>query len=162
MLNHSAWASLLPRNITPSDVDMTFDNHGDMLLCEISSQHTLWTQIKAGQLINYFSLIAPVSKHFAVLVSHNVKGRQIDTVADIESFHIMIRKDKVMLFWPGVDRAAGASQWVKFVQWWFSDPKIARRWIVKRAVIANLQVDELAWLMDYMTGYQKAHGEKPW
>ena len=89
MLDHSGWK--LPRNITPSDVDMVIDNDGSIIYGELSSWCSHWAGIKEGQRRLYQNAIRD-GKHCAVLCRHSVKPeerRQIDTCYDIESFEAM-------------------------------------------------------------------------
>src|SRR5687768_15001960 len=88
MLDHSEW-KLLPRKITPSDIDMCFDNRGWLLLCELSSKTPNWSDIPKGQFWLYKSMTAK-SRTIAALLKHNVKDRQIDTLNDIQSFQVML------------------------------------------------------------------------
>lgn len=163
MLDHSGWHGILPRGITPSDIDVVFDNYGDILFCELSSKHATWPAVSRGQLFTYFNAIGPVSRHFAVLLKHSVAGRQIDSFKDIDSFQVMLRKDSEALFWPAEDRVRdGPDEWQKFVQWWFKDVNAARKWTVERAVASESDIDCIAWLAEYERAYVEHHGAVPW
>jgi hypothetical protein len=162
MLDHSGWYGVLPKRITPSDIDAVWDNSGDILFGELSSQHETWGELSRGQILTYFNTIGPVSRHFAVLLKHSVFGRQIDTFKDIDSFHLMIRKDRDLLLWPSRDRPCDGSQWVKFVLFWFKNAGAARKWTIERAVASELDIDAVEWLADYERSYVEAHGEAPW
>ena len=162
MLDHSGWYGILPRGITPSDIDAVFDNGGDILFCELSSQHATWGDLSRGQLLTYFNTIGPVSRHFAVLLKHSVSGRQIDTLNDIDSFHIMIRKDRDILFWPDQENSASGERWNRFAKFWFKSAPAARRHVIESAVAADFNIDAVEWLADYEHTYLEAHGEMPW
>jgi hypothetical protein len=95
MLNHSAWYGHLPRGITPSDVDATVANGEFVLLWELSSSSVEWFQIATGQRRLYEDMVqCSGGKHWACLLKHSVdSSRAIDTVEDIDSFHVMFRRD---------------------------------------------------------------------
>ena len=162
MLDHSGWYGILPRGITPSDIDTVFDNKGDILFCELSRHHPIWSDLSRGQLMLYFNAIGPVSKHFAVLLKHSVDGRQIDTMKDVDSFHVMIRKGQDILFWPDREQTASGDRWRKFAPSWFKDVCAARKYVIESAVEADFNIDDVKWLAEYEHTYLEAHGEMPW
>ena len=90
MLDHKDWN--LPRNIKPSDIDMFIDNNGQLLFIELSSSKTAWQQIQDAQRKAYAAIVAMGRGGcMAVLATHNVPtDRQINTVKDINSFHLMM------------------------------------------------------------------------
>lgn len=112
MLNHDSW-NFLPRKITPSDIDMCFDNGAWLLVCELSSQATKWGEIKYGQRLLYKSLTVR-SRVIAALLRHNVKDRQIDTLKDIDSFQVMVAGKTTRVF--------DGEKWRRFVESFFDDP----------------------------------------
>lgn len=115
MLNNSAWNGMLPRNITPSDIDLVFDNNGWQLLCELSSQTSNWAELKRGQRLLYQGLTI---KHrtIGVLLKHSVpKDRQIDTLKDIDSFQVMISGGRITEIF-------GGERWQRFVEQFYESP----------------------------------------
>lgn len=99
MLDHSSWYGTLTRKITPSDVDMLFDNAGKIMLCELSSAVSSWSEVQIGQRWLYQSFIKD-QPHCAVLCRHNVdpsSGRQINTRFDIQSFQVMVWEHEQVL-----------------------------------------------------------------
>jgi len=120
MLNHSGWHGFLPRSVTPSDVDMFFDNRGRILYCEISRNYSDWVGLAAsprgkGQVLGYQNIIRR-TKHLAVLCSHSVPtNRQIDTRNDIHSFQVMTPTENFAL----TRVVVGNGFWQKFISDWF-------------------------------------------
>lgn len=107
MLDHSLWRNELPRKITPSDIDMivhddsvvesnnmVVDNNGVILFVELSSKTDKWNELSRGQRLLYENLVwAGCGNIKAALCHINPEpGKQIDTVNDIISFSVMIRK----------------------------------------------------------------------
>lgn len=166
MLDHSAWSGVLPRNITPSDIDMCLDNDGNILYCELSRNADGWigpdgkthSRIGYGQMLLYFNAIGPISKNLSVLLHHSVPtDRAINTLADIECFQVMVRNGDERLFCPKWH------DWQKFVTSWFTDADATRRICVQAAAKAAPSVancDE--WLADYERSYEQNYGERPW
>jgi hypothetical protein len=91
MLDHSSWSKILPRNITPSDIDAVIDNNGKILLIELSSKTSRWEELAYGQRLLYQNMVkAGNGKIFAALAHHNAPGdRAIDTAKDIVAFTVM-------------------------------------------------------------------------
>lgn len=91
MLDNSKWK--LPRNITPSDIDIVFDDtqHGRVLFVELTSSHTTWNTVSTGQRLLYSGLvIRGCNRVFASLAKHTVPiNLQIDTRNDITHFQVM-------------------------------------------------------------------------
>jgi hypothetical protein len=115
MLDHVSWNGILPRCITPSDIDMAFDNNGWILSCELSSKSTDWGQLSKGQLLFYKAFTAK-SRTMAALLKHNVpKDRKIDTLADIESFQVMLAGGKIT-------EVFNSTHWKRFVESFFESP----------------------------------------
>ena len=155
MLDHSSWN--LPRNITPSDIDMCFDNNGNIIACEISSNVQEWTKLQRGQFLLYFNFIGPLSKHIAVLCYHNVdKKLKINTLNDIISFQIMIRKNDEVLYTP----IYGSSRWEKFIKSWYNDSNKLRKSIF--GIITKQAELNQKWIKDYEEQYIKEYGCMPW
>ena len=137
MLDHSGWK--LPRNITPSDVDMVIDNDGSIIYGELSSWCSHWAGIKEGQRRLYQNAIRD-GKHCAVLCRHSVKPeerRQIDTCYDIESFEAM--------FWDFGPVCSGVLDgndgWQWFVRKWIEPggPIWLRRFFLGRRIGMKLK-----------------------
>lgn len=115
MLDHSAWSDL-PRKITPSDLDMAFDNDGKIIFGELSSSECEWQRLSRGQRLLYENAIKN-SPHCAVLCKHAVSladGRPIDTRGDITSFQVMLY-DYGLVICPVFD---GNDRWQKFILRW--------------------------------------------
>jgi hypothetical protein len=95
MFDSSGWNGLLPNKITPSDVDLCFDNNGSIIFADFSNNCDNWDRLDKklkGQRWLYESLIRH-GPHCAVLCKHSVApemGRKIDTLRDVERFQIMI------------------------------------------------------------------------
>ena len=91
MLDNSKWQ--LPRGITPSDIDMVFDDrrYGRILFVELSRLHLTWNTVPVGQRKLHAGLVsAGYNKVFSCLAKHNVPPQlQIDTRNHIEHFQIM-------------------------------------------------------------------------
>lgn len=129
MLEHSSWArgeKRLPRNITPSDFDMVFDNYGSILYCELTTSLEEWTQTDIGQRGAYMAAVWKGERHCAALCRHTVKledGRDIDTRNDICSFQPLI-------FQWGDFRVGqvvrGNKAWQDFVFEWYRNPHALR------------------------------------
>ena len=140
MLDHSSWQNgeiTLPRNITPSDIDMTFDNRGNILYGELSSKDIDWDDIKnhaIGQFRLYRGTIKQTT-NLAILCKHSVPlqdERLIDTRTDIDSFHVMLHNlGNDFLF---TEIFYGNSRWQGFVFGWFNNPERIRRSCLKSAL----------------------------
>lgn len=121
MLNNSGWYGVLPRNITPSDIDMVIDNNGDCLFCEISRHNNEWTQLGPGQLWLYKNMI-DFSRSIAVLWKHSVpQDEQIDTFTMCDSFQVMYGGQGEGFH---LTKQFKGGRWVDFVKAWFNDPRI--------------------------------------
>lgn len=167
MLDHSAWREILPRNITPSDIDACFDNSGDILYCELTRHATTWLgddgkvhpKIGYGQFMLYFNAIGPISKDLAVLLHHDVPAtRAIDTRADIDAFQVMVRKGDEVVFSPVWHR------WEKFVVSWYDNPSKVRRICVDEAAKAAFETpgEHDEWLAGYEAAFREIYGYEPW
>ena len=117
MLDNSEWNGL-PRKITPSDLDLCFDNNGWLLLCELSSESTEWQMLQRGQRMLYESFVRR-GQMAAALLKHSVpQSRQIRTCSDIEHFQVMFFRERITCgpVWPG-------HLWGRFVQKWYDNPR---------------------------------------
>ena len=115
MLDHTGWRSLLPRRITPSDIDVAFDNNAQVIFTELSRFHSDWRALKPGQRMLYENVIKG-GAHCACLVKHSVPDAvQINTRSDVETFHVMIWDYGLVYssIFPG-------KHWAKFVLDWFT------------------------------------------
>jgi hypothetical protein len=145
MLDHSSWQKgdqVLPRRITPSDIDMGFlppdgagfnlDNNGNIIFGELTRGFANWLNVRYGQRRFYESCIGH-SQHCAALCQHNISimdNRNIDTRSDIVAFQIMIFDFGIVVTKPFV----GNENWQRFVFQWFQDPVQLRRYLLGRAV----------------------------
>jgi hypothetical protein len=135
MLDHSGWR--LPRGITPSDIDMVFENRpegGASLVGELSSSCSAWSTIDKAQRDVYLSLIRN-QMHCAVLCKHSVRpelGRLIRTDSDVESYEL-IAWDFGFVY-SGI--ITGNAHWQRLVQQWFEPdgPARVRRRFLGRSV----------------------------
>lgn len=126
MLDSSGWFGVLPRGITPCDIDHVFDNNGHMIFLEITSQWRTWEEFKEhcfGQWSVYKSLVIfGQSRHVSVLWFHAIPiNVQINTFRDCESFSVMwmqCHDDRKRMT---VSPAVGGDKWPGFVKLWFSD-----------------------------------------
>lgn len=118
--DHSGWASVLPRRITPSDIDVVFDDylHGRQLFCEFTSRDLVWTDKPPGQRMLYERLLKSGSPASAcVLCSHDVPAESlINTTQHVTSFHVMRYTPKGIVFSPGDHQTFDGSLWVDFVK----------------------------------------------
>lgn len=114
MLEHGGWSLILPRNITPSDIDMVFDNGGRLLLCELNSHSCLWKELPYGQRLTYQSLVSAGRGLIqAVCCQHSIpdEGVDIDTVRDILKFQRMVWRKGAFVYSP----IYNADKWVQFI-----------------------------------------------
>lgn len=126
MLDHSSWK--LPRGCTPSDVDMYFDNDGRLILAELSSKYTRWTDLDVGQWRGYRALIHS-TEHVAILLKHAVpKSRKINTRNDIQHYQLMMWRDGFY-----TSNVYSGSSWPQFVELWFEKPDQAIRRVTNAA-----------------------------
>lgn len=131
MLNHGGWNGVLPRLITPSDVDMVFDNNGKIIFIELSRVRSSWQEVTKGQRLLYENLIRG-GAHCACLCKHNVPAAiQIDTRYDVDSFQIMVW-DYGLVY----SKTYSGTLWEKFVSdGWFGStngPLFVRRKLLGR------------------------------
>lgn len=119
MVECSAWNGLLRDHITPSDIDLCFDNNGSVIFVDLSVSYDRWDIALAGQRRMYAAIIAG-GPHCAVLAKHSVTpslGRKIDSLHDIESFQAAVWDSGFVKspVWSG-------SRWQEFVQAWVNTP----------------------------------------
>ena len=122
MLDHSAWNGILPRGITPSDIDSVFDNNGWLLFCEIKfgEVDASWDGVSTGQRRLAESLVLNSQRQAAVLCFHHVDtARLIDTVKDVHSFSPMWAPGgKVETYGP-----FHGNRWERFVLSFYENPR---------------------------------------
>ena len=132
MLNHGGWNGVLPRRITPSDIDIVFDNVGQIIFGELSRSRSCWQQTAPGQRLVYENLIK-TGAHCACLCRHSVPASiQIDTRCDIDTFQIMIW-DYGFVY----SKILSGASWQKFVTAWFrglDGPLFVRRKLLGQSV----------------------------
>jgi len=118
MMESNGWSGLLRNGITPSDVDLVFDNNGKILFCDFSIKYDDWERAICGQRWLYESFIKS-APHCAVLCKHSVKPdlfRKIDTLRDVERFQAMVWDFERVLS-PIFDGA----YWQRFVTMWVNE-----------------------------------------
>ena len=112
MVDSSKWN--LPRGITPSDIDLVFDNAGDMLACELSRDTCVWSELPKGQRLVYERFVMNGgARNLAAICKHNVApsfGRRIDTRNDVVRFQIMVYVDG------GLGHSEVRDDWPHFVE----------------------------------------------
>lgn len=134
-LNHSSWqkgSRILPRNITPSDVDMYFDNRGRIIFGELTTNFPEWASISDGQRMGYQNMIRG-SAHCAVVAFHNAvpEDQEIDSRLDILGFQPMIFDGGDFILGETYN---GNDKWQDFIFWWFENPARLRRHLIGRSV----------------------------
>ena len=120
MLESSSW--VLPRNITPSDIDLVFDDGVNevVVFCEFSSQVTNWTDVAYGQFLLYQAVIRD-SANLACLCKHSVPTSSvIDTKNDVDSFQVMFCSEG----WYYVSPEYPGRWWGDFVERVFNGDKL--------------------------------------
>lgn len=138
MLDNSAWLGRLPRSITPSDMDLVFDNGGRIIFAELSRSQCEWKTLEWGQRLLYENAIKN-SLHCAVLCKHSVnpnERRLINTFVDITSFQLMIH-DCRFVFSRVIE---GNSYWQKYVFDWFDDPIKVRQQLISKCGESSLDI----------------------
>jgi len=119
MLDHSGWYGVLPRGITPSDIDFVFDANGRLLLGELKSKVANWDNVPAGQrrLYQAFAMLGCV----CVVARHETpEGKQIDTLRDVVAFQVMRKNEAGNLSIGSV--IGGNAAWQEFVLRHFGSP----------------------------------------
>ena len=138
MLDHSSWQKgiKLPRSVTPSDIDIVFDNAGWLLHCEVSSKHTRWEELAKeakGQALLYENLIFQTS-NCAALCRHSVplsERRAINSREDINAFQLMLYAPRSGVVYSPVYK--GGARWNDFVHSWFGQPKDLHAALIRQA-----------------------------
>lgn len=152
MLDNSCWyhgvqacwdkkARILPRKITPSDLDNAFlplfgiisipwtiDNRGRIIFAEFSSRTHNWSSLSLGQHLLYQGLLDGVrGNSCAVLCQHNAPSdKQICTRHDVVGFHVMVW-DNGPVYLASIDIG---TMWERFVFDWFDNAIGVRRRII--------------------------------
>jgi hypothetical protein len=122
LYDHSDWYGVLPNRITPSDIDVVFDNklNARILFCDFTSAFTLWKQKKPGQKILYEQLLRTNNyANACVLCYHEVPvDAEINTLTDVKSFHVMriTNRDGCIRFFPNEHEAYSGDLWSGFVK----------------------------------------------
>lgn len=118
--DHSAWGVFLPNKITPSDIDVVFDYRlcARQLHCEFSVEAMLWSQKPFGQRCLYEQLLRTSNYNNAcALCNHDVPtGVDINSLADVDSFHVMRCVKGEICYFPSADKAFGGELWGDFVR----------------------------------------------
>jgi hypothetical protein len=129
MHDSSGWSGILPRHISPSDIDLAFDNLGYILFMEMSRNCSSWSELEKGQFSLYENLVRNCpEKHIAALCTHHVPlSRRIDTLEDIESFQLLFCRRAIRKPYPKpvIDTCISevlCDPWKGFVLWWFRNP----------------------------------------
>lgn len=83
----------LPAFITPSDIDLVFDNRGHFLACEFARHESSWHELKRGQREVYEALakkgcLTALCKH-SVPIPEIPPMRLINTRDDVETVEFM-------------------------------------------------------------------------
>jgi hypothetical protein len=134
MLDSSGWNGLLRQKITPSDIDLMFDNDGSVLYVDFSITYDNWNdlgQALKGQRRAYESNIR-YGPHCAAVCKHSVTpemGRRIDTFRDVDRFQAMIWD-----FEPVLSPIFDGALWSTFVKVWVNERKGPLR--IRRSVLA--------------------------
>jgi hypothetical protein len=131
-LDHSEWLGKLPRNCSPSDIDVVLNDWPTKrnLYKELSSSVATWKEIQRPQLMTQMTAVHG-GVHYSVLLKHSVQPpKLIKTVSDIESFQVM--------FWSDGDwrysRLLSGGSFLRFVQEWYrSDSDIRKILLTKHA-----------------------------
>jgi hypothetical protein len=122
MLDSASWNGLLRSKITPSDVDLCFDNNGAVLFADFSISCADWKQLSRGlrgQRRLYEALIR-TGPHCAVICKHSVNPdmrRHIDTLRDVDQFQAMVWD-----FEPVLSPVYDGCWWQAFVMKWVNEP----------------------------------------
>lgn len=120
LLDHSGWCEVLPRGITPSDIDFVMDNNGRVLLGELNSRSCEWSLLPFGQRKVYESLVgAGAGNIVAVCCQHAIpsEGEKINTVTDVLRFQwLYLNREGYVV----PSRVCDGSLWVRFVYNWFA------------------------------------------
>lgn len=127
-IDQSGWSAILPRHITPSDIDMimtdseltrnptAFDNNGNVLLVEYSSKFCMWAGTSIGQRKLYQNLVKiGQGKIRAAIVKHR-DVEIIDGMLDALAFEVMEWKDGDIVY----SGKISGDEWPLYVQQFFA------------------------------------------
>jgi len=119
-IEHNGWCDVLPRSITPSDIDVVFDNMrlARTLFCEFSSAVSVWGGKQNGQRYLYQQLLKTNNyKNGCVLCRHNVPvERNVNSFNDVVSFHLMRANAGRVYYMPSEEEPFPGTLWVDFVK----------------------------------------------
>ena len=119
-VEHAGWNGVLPRKITPSDIDVVFDNMlmARTLFCEFSSAVSLWGCKPSGQRYLYQQLLKTNNyRNGSVLCYHKTPvEKNVNSFADVISFHVMRANSGVIYFMPSEAESFPGTLWVDFVK----------------------------------------------
>ena len=119
LIDHSGWKGLLPRGITPSDVDAVLDTGKRILLIDFSVKYSEWKDLSYGQRTMYENIVAHGGgKITAVLARHKrpEPGIPMNSLTDIEEFQWM----RVVRGFIVYSQVRGAKYWVPFIKHYFT------------------------------------------
>lgn len=126
MIDHSAWGGVLPRKITPSDIDMVMEQGGWLMFIEAVRGRQGWDDIKYGQRFMYQSIAELSDKVLCVLWCHEAPlERKIDSRCDCRSFSVMLsypHPHQHSRMRVAVTHGFSGERWEKFVRGWFEKP----------------------------------------
>lgn len=99
MLDHSGWNGVLPRGITPSDIDMVIDNEGLVLFVEFSSKTASWHTLKSksyGQWKLHRNLVwnGRGTQFSALCHLQPEPDKDINSMTDVIEFSLMLYDSK--------------------------------------------------------------------
>lgn len=119
-VEHNGWCDILPNKITPSDIDVAFDNmaRARHLFCEFSSVASLWSEKKWGQQLLYMQLLRTNNyANASVLCKHHVPiGQSVKSLNDVDSFQVMRAKNGLIYYMPSKEETFPGTLWVDFVK----------------------------------------------
>ena len=94
MIESANWGRMT-RGITPSDVDLVWDNRGYILFCEFTRREFPHSSMKKGQFLLYQALVKNCpDKHVFALCKHNAPlDRKICSKRDVKQFELMTYKN---------------------------------------------------------------------
>jgi hypothetical protein len=117
---HAGWNGVLPRKITPSDIDVVFDNKllARTLFCEFSCVAALWRDKEYGQQCLYQQLLKTNNyRNGSVLCYHRIPvEKNVNSFTDVISFHVMRANRGFVYFLPSETETFPGTIWVDFVK----------------------------------------------
>ena len=115
MLDHSEWDGVLPRQITPSDVDMVLDNWGRIVFVEFSRECGSWLELSIGQRKFYQAAVGKAGRHIAALCQHSTPvDQQVKTRTGVVSVEFMFWHNGSFRFAKGTN-----GHWIDMVDRWY-------------------------------------------